>query len=189
MSANQPDFRQQLLDVQDMSPALRDACRKEVAALSQHTLTPRTSGLLVLLLLAMLLFTAVGLRALIFHYRGALLYGVWTIFTLASSAGALWIGASLWRGRFEWRSYFPIADAFTVAATAITVLTLLMGTRAPADPASSFTALYALTFLVICVAWSVHNRIAAAELAAREQALRIECRLVDLAGRMQRPSV
>lgn len=189
MSANQPDFRRQLIEAQDMSPALRDACHKEIAALSQDTLTPRTSGLLVLLLLAMILFTGVGLRALIFHYRGALLCGVWTTFTLASAAGALWVGASLWRGRLRWKSYFPIADAFTVAATVITVLTLLMGTRAPADPASSFTALYALTFLVICVAWSVHNRIAAAELAAREQALRIECRLVDLAGRIQGPSV
>ena len=189
MSTNQPDFRQQLLDAQNMSPTLRDVCHKEIAVLSQHTLTPRTSGLLVLLLLAMLLFTAVGLRALMFHYQGALLYGVWTIFTLASAAGALWIGGSLRRGRFQWRSYFPIADAFAVAAAATTVLTLLMGTRSPENPSSSFTVLYALTFLVICIAWSLHNRIAAAELAAREQALRIECRLVDLAGRMQRPSV
>ncbi|HWB11679.1 MAG TPA: hypothetical protein VG826_20780 [Pirellulales bacterium] len=189
MSANSPDFRQQLLETQDMSPALRDACRKEIAALSQHTLTPRTSGLLVLLLLATLLFAAVGLRAMLFHYRGPLLYGVWTTFTLASAAGAVWIGVSLWQGRFQWKSYFPVADAFTVAAAVISVLTLLMGARAPADPASSFATLYALTFLVICVAWSIHSRIAAAELAAREHSLRIECRLADLAGRMQRPSI
>jgi hypothetical protein len=185
--SNSPDFRERLFEAQDVSPALRDACRKEIARLSQHTLSPRTRGLLVVLLLLMLLFTAVGLRALLFHYRGALLYGAWTVFTCASAAGALWIGASLWRGRFSWRSYFPLADTFTVAAAAIAVLTLLMGTRAPADPASSFTTLYALTFLVICIGWSIHNRIAAAELAAREQALRIECRLADLAGRTRSP--
>jgi hypothetical protein len=189
MSANSPDFRKQLLQAQDMNPELRDACRKEIASFSQHTLTPRTGALLAVLLLVMVLFTAVGVRALLFHYRGALLYGVWTIFTCICAGAALWIGGSLWRGRFAWRSYYPVADAFTVAAVAFAVLTLLIGTRAPADPAASFGALYALTFLTICLGWSVHNRIASAELAAREQALRIECRLADLAGRMQRPSV
>lgn len=62
---------------------------------------------------------------------------------------------------------------------------LTLGLRAPSDPASPFGVLYALAFLVICIAWSLHNHIASAELVAREQMPRIECRLADLAGRLQ----
>jgi hypothetical protein len=35
-------------------------------------------------------------------------------------------------------------------------------------------------FYFACSEWAVHHRIAAAELAAKEQMLRIECRLADL---------
>jgi len=60
---------------------------------------------------------------------------------------------------------------------------LLVGIGKPSDPASLFHAFYVFVFYVTCIAWSLDNRIAAAELAAREQMLRIECRLADLAGR------
>jgi hypothetical protein len=40
-------------------------------------------------------------------------------------------------------------------------------------------------FYFTCAAWVTTNRIAAAELAAREQMLRIECRLADLTDRLK----
>jgi hypothetical protein len=185
MSDKSTDLRKRLLDAQEMTPALRDACHKELSAMLEHRLAPRTRLSLFALLLLMLTFTIVGLRAQLFYYPGPLIYGVWTTFTIVCAGGALWIGWAIWRGRFLWSSYFPVADAFTVAATVITVLTLGLGLRAPSDPASVFGALYAFAFLGICIAWSLHNRIAAAELAAREQMLRIECRLAEMAGRLE----
>lgn len=185
MSDKSTDLRKRLLDAQEMTPALRDACHKELAAMLEHNLTPRTRRSLFALLLLMLTFTAVGVRALLYYYPGPLIYGVWTMFTIACAGGAILVGRSIWRGRFHWSSYFPVADAFTVAATAITVLTLGLGLSAPSDPTSVFGALYAFALLAICIAWSLHNRIAAAELAAREHMLRIECRLADMAGRLQ----
>jgi hypothetical protein len=120
----------------------------------------------------------------LFYYRGPWLYAVWAVFTIGCAATAIWIAASLWRGRLLWRSYYPLADSFAVGAAVITVLVLTMGLTAPADPSSSFAALYAMAFLIVCVTWSVHNRIAAAELATKERILRLECRLADLSGRM-----
>ena len=96
-----------------------------------------------------------------------------------------WIGGSIWRGQFLWRSYFPVADAFAVAATAITVLALGSGQHAPADEMSVFGVLYAFTLMTVCIAWSLHNRISAGELATREQMLRVECRLAAMAGRSE----
>jgi hypothetical protein len=63
-------------------------------------------------------------------------------------------------------------------------LQLLKGMHAPADPASTFGVLLVFTFAAVCTSWSIANRIAAAELSAREQALRLECRLADLAQRL-----
>jgi hypothetical protein len=54
----------------------------------------------------------------------------------------------------------------------------------PDKPASMFNAFFIFVFYYACSEWAVQNRIAAAELAAREQMLRIECRLADLAERM-----
>lgn len=180
------NLRNRLLDAQEMTPELRDECHKALAAMLEHTLTPRARLSLFALLLLMLTFTAVGLRGLLFYYPGPLIYGVWIMFTVSCAGGASWIGRSIWRGRFLWSSYFPLADAFAVAATVITVLALAFGSRAPSDPTSVFGALYAFAFLAISIAWSLHNRIAAAALASREQTLRIECRLADMARRLQR---
>ena len=186
MSDKSSDFRDRLLEVQTITPTLRDEYQRKLTAVLEYRLTPRSRFALAALLLVMLIFAGVGARALLFYYRGPWLYGVWVVFTLICAASAVWIAASLWKGRFLWRSYFPVADLFTVAAAVITVLVLTMGLRAPSDASSSFAALYALTFLTVCVAWSLHNRIAAAELAAREQALRIECRLAELASGIRR---
>lgn len=180
------DLRDRLLNAQEMTPALRDACHKELASMLEHKLKPRTRLFLLALPSLMLVFTAVGVRSLLFYYPGPLIYGVWITFTSVCAGGALWTGWSIWRGRFLWRSFFPIADVFTVAAAVITVLTLTLGSHAPADPASTFGVLYGFALLVICIAWSLYNRVASAELAAREQMLRIECRLADLAERLPR---
>jgi hypothetical protein len=181
MSAHDTDLRQRLLDVQELTPELRDACHKELAAMMEHALTSRTRLFLFALLLALLGFVSIGLRALLFYSPGPLVYGVWTVFTGLCAVSALWVGGALWRGRFLWSSYYPVADVFTVAAALITVLTLTLGLRAPSDPASTFGVLYGLVLLVLCSAWSLQNRIAAAELATRERLLRIECRLAAAA--------
>ena len=59
------------------------------------------------------------------------------------------------------------------------------GPDAPGDPKSMFNAFFVFVFYVACIAWTLDSRIGAAELAAREQSLRLECRLADLAEKLQ----
>jgi hypothetical protein len=71
------------------------------------------------------------------------------------------------------------------AAGMLTVVAMLRGMNAPADPSSTFQVLFALVFYIACLFWNLDSRIGAAELAAREQMLRIEYRLANLAERLQ----
>ena len=66
-------------------------------------------------------------------------------------------------------------------------MALIIGLRAPSDPKSLFGAFYVFVFYFACAIWALESRIASSELSdAAEQSLRIECRLADLAQRMQK---
>jgi hypothetical protein len=177
------EFRQHLLDAQAVSPMLQDAYNKELHAMLHHQLTPRSRVLLGALLVGVVVGAGLGCRSILFYDRGPFIYGVALTFAALCTAAALWIVRTLWRGVVPWKSYFQVAGIFTGAAALMTVLALLSGLRNPADPASTFGVLYAGVFLVVCIAWSLNDRIAAAELDARERLLRIEWRLADLSER------
>lgn len=83
------------------------------------------------------------------------------------------------------KAAYSIGHILTFAAGAITVASLLMGLSKPADSASMFNAFFVFVFYFACSEWAIQNRIAAAELAAREQMLRIECRLADLSEQVR----
>ena len=88
------------------------------------------------------------------------------------------------RRKHSRQSVLSIANLLTGAAGTLTVVALLLGMSAPGDPKSLFGAFYVFVFYFACAIWSIENRIASAELAAREQALRIEYRLVELGERI-----
>jgi len=61
---------------------------------------------------------------------------------------------------------------------------LLHGLAASGNPASTFNAFFVFVFLFVCAVWALGNRIAASEMAMKEQMLRLECRLADLSERL-----
>jgi hypothetical protein len=181
---NSTKFRQQLFEAEKMTPALRDAYRTELDAILYDTLTPR-KRLPGILLLLILLVGAVGeVWTMVVHPGDARFYVSATTMLVVFAFGAAWIARDLWRGNSVRKSSYKFADMFYGAAGILTVVQLMHGMFAPADPRSTFGVFFMFVFLFVCSGWSLMNRIASAELSLREEMLRIECRMADLVERL-----
>jgi uncharacterized protein involved in response to NO len=145
------------------------------------------SALPGVLMLLILLACVGGIVRTFFVHPPDLLTGVaWALLASTFAWVSFMIARDLWRKRHSRKSAFSISWALYGSAGTLTVVALIHGMRAPSDPASMFKAFYVFVFYVACGAWSIESRIAAAEMASREQMLRLESRLVDLAERLRK---
>lgn len=186
MTSPSNQLREKLLSVQEVSPALRDSYRQELDAMLRPALTKRAATIGIILLVLLLGCTALIARAdIVYHVRGLMLAGHIAL-ALGFVGASLYILRDLRKLRQSRDSIRSIAGTLTAAAGTLTVVALLLGLRSPSDPKSLFGAFYVFVFYFACAVWALESRIASAELAAREQSLRIEYRLADLAERLDR---
>src|SRR5262249_5633700 len=151
---------------------LRDAYNHDLDALLHETLTPR-KRLPAIVLLVTLVAVAIAIIISLFIHHGFVFYTSSATLLVACRTAAAWIARDLWRGKFARKSSYKMADLFYCAAGMLTVLALISGIPAKSDPATTFGALFPFVWMVTCLGWSLLNRIAAAELAGKEQMLRI----------------
>jgi hypothetical protein len=183
---NPIEFRQKLLDAKEISPAMRASYQEELDRMLHPELTARSASIGVALL-AVLVICTVGLVRNMFVYETNLLtLAGWAILAVSFSYSSYLIARDLLNRKHSPKSVSAIAQAIYVAAASVTVVALLLGLQKPSDPASTFNAFFVFVFYVACLAWTIEGRIAAVELAAREQMLRIEYRLADLADKFER---
>lgn len=189
MSPTDPNnFRESLLASQDLTPALRDDYRKELDALLYQTHTSRSALPGIALLLICLAVVAGEIWALL-HYPHTPTFLTGAITMLVTCAGAAaWLARDLYRGRFARKQSLKFPELFYGAASILLVAEMLKGLHAPADPASTFGVLFLYVFFAVCTNWSFSSRISAAELAMREQTLRLEYRLMTLSERLPSPT-
>jgi hypothetical protein len=184
MNDKSSEFIQRLTSTEELSPALRASYQSELDAMLHPKLTRRTMlpgiGLLVVLVVGLLALV----HNILFVDAGPLALTGWAILAAAFAYAAFLIVRDLRKGTHSPKAVFSISKVIGGAAGTLTVVALLVGMQHPSDPASTFKALYVFVFYVACLAWNIDGRIAAAELAAREQMLRIECRLADLSERL-----
>jgi uncharacterized PurR-regulated membrane protein YhhQ (DUF165 family) len=184
MTDNTEEFRKALFESQEMSPALRASYQEELDRMLNPKLTPHSAVVGFVLLVLLLICTLGIVRNMFVYDPDPLTLLGWAVLAAAFSYASILIIRDLWLRKHSPKSAFSIAHALTFAAGTITVVALLIGLQKPSDPASTFNVLYVFVFYVACVEWSTQSRIAAAELAAREQMLRIECRLADIGARL-----
>jgi len=180
------EFRAQLLDVQTVSSALRESYQKRLDALIHPPLTRQSSILGTILLILLLGCSALIVRADVLHHVGPLMLVGHLTLAVAFLTASFYIVRDLRKRKQSRTSVSSIAGILTVAAGILTVVALLLGLSHASDPKALFGAFYVFVFYFACTTWSLDSRIAAAELSGREQALRIECRLADLAERLQK---
>jgi hypothetical protein len=105
---------------------------------------------------------------------------------VACVVASAFIIRDLLKRKHSHRSVPSIAGLLTSAAGIITVIALIMGLGKSSDPRSMFSSFYVFVFYCSCAIWALQSRISAAELAAREQSLRIQYRLAELAERLKK---
>jgi hypothetical protein len=180
------EFRQRLLGMQQMSPALKDAYQNDLDALLHPPLTARTRWIGIVLLVELLVAAILIVRAdLFYHVRG-----LWLVGHAALAIGFIWASVLIMRDlqkrHTSPRSVSAIASLLTATAGITTVVAMLIGIRHASDPKSMFDVFYVFVFYFACAIWALESRISTAQLSATEQSLRIECRLADIAERLQK---
>jgi len=186
MPTESDDFRQQLLNVEKVSPPLREAYRKEVDAMLHPPMSARSSAPGIALLVLLVTCTILIVRADLIYHVNSLLLVAHAVLAIAFVAASGFIVRDLRKWKHSHQSGSSVANLLTLAAGIVTVIALIRGLHAPGDPKSLFGAFYVFVFYFACAVWSLERRIASSELAAREQSLRIECRIMDLVERSAR---
>jgi hypothetical protein len=184
MNDKSSQFIQRLTSAEELSPALRASYQAEMDAMMEPKLATGPAVIGIAMAVALTICTVLIVRNMFVYDVGALTLTAWATLAVAFAAAAYLIVRDLWRGKHSSKAVFSIGHILNFAAGAITVCSLLIGLAKPGDPASMFNAFFVFVFYFACSEWAMQNRIASAELAAREQMLRIECRLADLSERL-----
>jgi hypothetical protein len=179
------DYIQRLLDAEEISPTLRRSYQSELDAMLAPALTPRKAAAGMICFVILLVAAFALLRNLLVVEAEPLAKVGWLALLIGFGGAAFLFARDLWLKKHSKKSQFAISHLIAGAAGMLTVVTMLQGMSEPTDPASTFHVLFALVFYIACLFWNVDSRIGAAELAAREQMLRIEYRLADLAAQLK----
>jgi hypothetical protein len=185
MNNESSKFIERLTSAQDVSPALRASYQSELNAMLEPKLTKGKVLFGVVAFLVLVVGVGGVIRNLFVYTVGPLVLMQWLLLGVAFSVAAWLIGRDLWRGKHSPKSAYSIGHILTFTGGTLTAVSLLIGLGAQDKPASMFNAFFLFVFYYACSEMAVHNRIAQAELAAREQMLRIECRLADLAEKLK----
>jgi hypothetical protein len=186
MNTESNNFLQRAFNSEKTSPAMRASYEAELHAMLDPKLTPRKALPGIVILVVLVICTIGIVRNMFVYDPGALILLSWGILAAAFSWVSFLIVRDLRRQKHSPKSAFSIAHILMISAGAVTVVTLLIGLNAPGDPSSMFNAFFLFVWYFACTTLALDNRIAAAELAAREQMLRIEYRLADLAERLEK---
>jgi hypothetical protein len=186
MKTPSDDFLKNLLNSEQLSPAMRASYKAELDAMTSQPMTPRRAWTGVALL-TVLVTCAIGISRNIFVYEPEPLTLVsWCVLAVGFSWVSFLIIRDLVRQKHSPKAASAIGQILMLSAGIVTVVALLIGLNKPGDPASMFNAFFVFVWYFACVTLALDNRIAASELAAKEQMLRIEYRLADLAERLAR---
>jgi hypothetical protein len=184
MNTESPDFLKNLLNSEQLSPAMRASYKAELDSMTNQPLTRSRAWTGVVLLVVFAVCAIAIVRNMFVYNPGPMILLSWGILAAAFAWVSVLIVRDLWRQKHSPKAASSIGQILMTSAATVTVVALLVGLNAPSDPASMFNAFFVFVWYFACVTLALDSRIAAAELAAREQMLRIEYRLADLAGRL-----
>jgi hypothetical protein len=159
---------------------MKASYQAELRNMTEPQLTARTALPGIVLLTIMLAGIAALVRSLLLYEANRLTVASWLVMIGAFAWIAYLIVVDLINRRHRKRSVLSISEALYSVAGLLTLASLIAGRNDPGDPASTFDVIFVFVLFFTCAVWTLQSRLGAAELAAKEQMLRIEYRLADL---------
>ena len=181
--------RERLLAAEGVDAVKMTRLRNELTNVFTAKLTSRGICWWVAGLCSSLLFAAWG-ACILFSDAGMddFLTAIWWIYTAANVLMAAFSGYVLWRKEFDYRWGLTLSKLSPAASLIIALLIIMRAVTEPTVSALAW-ALFGLILLsFFALAITLYNRIVVADLGNREQLLRLELRLVELAERFQEAS-
>jgi hypothetical protein len=178
------NFRRRLFESQEITPSLRAAYDKDLDAILHEAPGLKQRFLAIVLLVIMLAIVAGEVRILLIHPGDVTFYIAAVTMLIACAVTSVWLVRDLRRAKVAKKSAHQVSELFYAVAAILTVASLMHGLGAADNPKSTFDAFFIFVFLFVCSVWGLSNRIAATEMAIKEQMLRLECRLADMAERL-----
>ena len=186
MNTPSNDFLKNLLNSEQLSPAMRASYKAELDGMTNQPLTRGRAWTGVLLLVVFSVCAIAIVRNMFVYSPGPMILLAWGILAAAFTWVSVLIVRDLWRQKHSPKSAYSVGHILMVAAGAVTVVSLMMGLNEADKAAAMFNAFFVFVWYFACTTLALDQRIAAAELAAKEQMLRIEYRLADLTERLQK---
>jgi hypothetical protein len=184
MNTPSDDFLKRLLNSDQLSPAMRASYKAELEGMTNQPLTRGRTWTGVLLLVVFSVCAAAIVRNMFVYSPGPMILLAWGILASTFTWVSFLIVRDLWRQKHSPKAAYSVGHVLMVAAAAVTVVSLITGLNEADKAAATFNAFFVFVWYFACTTLALDQRIAAAELAAKEQMLRIEYRLADLAERL-----
>lgn len=180
-------LRDGLMELETMSPHLRDKYKQEVKAMIERKLTPAQRAMWTFSVFLGFVFLVVFGWAVLISAGKIPLIGT-VIFTLGAIGGLIEMVVSvvlLKRGSFHAVRDSNISTFVPFAVVLVAMIALLIWGQSTDDQLTAIQmVLFALVFLVLAVMFMIGNRVNQAEWKLREQLLRIELELAELAEKL-----
>jgi hypothetical protein len=107
----------------------------------------------------------------------------WGFFGVCNALVAAFVGRGMMKGSLNLKQQFAFGK-ISVGVTLFITILILMNAIAYPSLENLAWGLFGVTFLVLAAAIAVHNRVLAAEMNSRENALQLEYRLAELVEKL-----
>jgi hypothetical protein len=173
-------LRDRLLAEEPLNENRRVQLQKEIEQMSEGPLTAKQRAWWIFSLAASVIFSIWGACILVLAPMDGYLMGVWGLYTAANVALAVYAIGVLRTGVFRLRKFMRFIAVVSPGGSLACAVLLIARSISSPTIVSLIWAVFGVLCVMVALAWILHGRIVQAELATREQLLRLELQILNL---------
>jgi hypothetical protein len=177
------ELRKQLIEIEPLSVQRNEKLDQEIRAMLEPKMSRWEKVYWGASAAGSLFFVICAIPIVFFAPVTAKMRMIWGFFGVVNALAAVFLLWRIGKGSMNLKQQFKAGKASVGVAMLITVLLLI---NAIGNPTLENLAwgLFGVTGLVLAASIAVHNQVLSAELNSREQSLKLEYRLADLAEKL-----